>query len=119
MAPPLLLSRLMTSTQKFKILAIVPKFDGKGEFFTKVGMGFRNKDQSINLFLESLPLPALNGKPMKLQVREWDERDDRPREAYRSPSRDVVAGELGAGASEYAASAGSGAGSGATNELPF
>jgi hypothetical protein len=92
----------MTSTQKFKILAIVPKADGTGEFFTKVGIAFRNKDNSINAFLESLPLQALNGKPVKLQIREWDERDDRPREGYRSPSREVTRDAMPAAAGESA-----------------
>ncbi|HEY4175287.1 MAG TPA: hypothetical protein VGM90_00575 [Kofleriaceae bacterium] len=110
----------MTSTQKFKILAIVPKLDGKGEFFTKVGIGFRNKDQSINLFLETLPLQSLNGKPVKLQIREWDERDERPRENFRSPSRDVVAGDYATDAGVGpGAGSGSGVGSGSSATIPF
>ena len=116
----------MTSTQKFKILAIVPKLDGKGEFFTKVGIAFRNKDNSINGFLEMLPLQALNGKPVKLQIREWDERDERPREGFRSSSREVVTGQVSmagevsmAGDVGMAGELGMSAGSSDTNSLPF
>ena len=76
----------MTSNKKYKILAIVPRSDGNGDFFLKCGVGFENKDASINMFLESLPVSGLGSKGgLKLQLREWDDvEDQRRRDAYRA-----------------------------------
>jgi hypothetical protein len=55
---------------RFKVLCPV---EGKNDktYWVKMGIGFPNKDGSTNLFLDGLPV---NGR---LQIREWDDEDDR------------------------------------------
>jgi hypothetical protein len=72
--------------KQFKILAEVPRYDGNGTYLMKIGGGFENRDASINGFIESLPLAALNPKGFKIQIRELDARDLEKREAYRAAS---------------------------------
>jgi len=67
--------------KQFKVLAIVPRTDGKGDYFLRVGPGYENQDGSINLYVAALPM---NVTTLKLQVRELDERDRRDIEAARS-----------------------------------
>ena len=67
--------------KQFKVLAIVPRTDGKGEYFLRVGPGYENQDGSINLYVAALPM---NVTTLKLQVRELDERDLRDIETARS-----------------------------------
>ncbi len=52
----------------FKVLSPILKKDGT-TFWMRVGTGFSNKDDSVNLYLDVLP------KDGKLQMRELDERD--------------------------------------------
>lgn len=51
---------------KLRVLCPVSSKDGK-TFWLRMGAGFRNRDKSINIYLDGLPV---NGK---LQLREWDE----------------------------------------------
>jgi len=67
--------------KQFKVLAIVPRTDGKGDYFLRVGPGYENQDGSINLYVAALPMGVTT---VKLQVRELDERDRRDIEAARS-----------------------------------
>jgi hypothetical protein len=65
----------MEDGKKKRVLCPVQTADGK-TFWHRVGAAFVNKDQSINLYLDVLPL---NGK---LQVRDWDDppwEKDKPR----------------------------------------
>lgn len=71
----------MTSSKRFKVLAIMQKSDGTGEYFTRVGNAFENKDSSINVYMDLLPLGS---KQVKLQIRELNEQDLREREASRA-----------------------------------
>lgn len=50
----------------FKVLCPISKKDGS-TFWMRVGSGFLNKDESINIFLDAFP------KDGKLQLREFDE----------------------------------------------
>lgn len=52
----------------FKVISPIEKKDG-GTYWMRVGTGYPNKDQSINLYLDALPLNH------KLQLREMDEED--------------------------------------------
>ncbi|MEZ4403904.1 MAG: hypothetical protein R3B06_28025 [Kofleriaceae bacterium] len=52
----------------FKVLCPVERKDGS-TYWMRVGTGFPNKDQSINLYLDALPANQ------KLQLREMDEED--------------------------------------------
>ncbi|MCB9561183.1 MAG: hypothetical protein H6709_04750 [Kofleriaceae bacterium] len=65
----------------FKVLCPIEKKDGGGTFWMRIGTGFPNKDQSINLYLDALPINQ------KLQLREMDEEDLRRSEARRAERR--------------------------------
>lgn len=54
----------------FKVLVPITKKDGT-TFWMRIGTAFPNKDDSINLYLDVLPLEG------KLQLRAMDERDFR------------------------------------------
>lgn len=56
----------------FKVLSPITKKDGT-TFWMRVGTGFPNKDDSVNVYLDVFP------KDGKLQLREMDERDLRER----------------------------------------
>jgi hypothetical protein len=62
------------------VYTVVERAPGKS-FWTRVGVGFVNRDGSMNLRLDAIPV---NGT---LQVRDWDERDSLPRpQGATSPS---------------------------------
>ena len=67
----------------YKVLAPIPRADGTGDWFMRVGNGYENKDASINVFLDAIPVGAL-AKGMKLQIRQLDEADLRQREENRT-----------------------------------
>lgn len=70
--------------RRFKVIAFIPKPDG-GEWSMRVGSGFGNKDDSINVFLDAIPTSGLfNSKGIKLQIRELTELDLQKIEASRS-----------------------------------
>lgn len=89
----------------YKVLAPIQKQNNQGSFFMRVGSGYTNKDDSINLYLDVIPVGLDAGK-MKLQIRELDENDLRQRESNRSSVgldertgtgvHGVAAGSLGA-----------------------
>ncbi len=56
----------------FKVITPIEKKDG-GTYWMRIGTGYPNKDQSINLYLDALPINQ------KLQLREMDEEDLAPR----------------------------------------
>lgn len=68
--------------QMFKVLCPIPKRDGTGKFWMRVGSGFRNKDNSINVYLDAMPVRG----DVTLQLREMDENDLRERDAGRQSS---------------------------------
>ena len=64
----------MQTKQMFKVLQRV---DTKtGGFWSRIGTGFRNRDDSINIMLNSLPI---NGE---VQLRELDEEDHKRMASY-------------------------------------
>ncbi len=56
----------MNPSSKKRVLCPVSTKDGK-TFWVKMGNAYVNKDNSINLYLDGLPI---NGR---LQIREWDD----------------------------------------------
>jgi hypothetical protein len=54
----------------FKVLCPIEKKDGGGTHWMRVGTAFPNKDQSINLYLDAIPVGH-----NKLQLREMDDED--------------------------------------------
>jgi hypothetical protein len=61
----------------FKVLCPVNRKDGTTHWM-RVGTGFPNKDQSVNMYLDVLPVNQ------KLQLREMDEEDFAPRHPRRN-----------------------------------
>ncbi|MBA3457798.1 MAG: hypothetical protein H0T42_32245, partial [Deltaproteobacteria bacterium] len=76
----------------YKVLTPIQKRDGQGSWFMKIGSGFTNKDDSINLYLDVIPVGIAPGKGMTLQIRELDENDLRQREARTGYGRGTVSG---------------------------
>lgn len=56
----------------FKVLCPIERKDGSTHWM-RIGSGFPNKDQSVNVYLDVLPAN------LKLQLRELDEEDLQPR----------------------------------------
>jgi hypothetical protein len=54
------------------VYAVPETTDGERKFWPKIGIAFTNRDGSVNIILEALPLGT-----NKLQVRELPARDDR------------------------------------------
>jgi hypothetical protein len=62
------------------VYTVVERSPGKS-FWTRVGVGFVNRDGSINLRLDAIPITGT------LQVRDWEERDgQRPPSPSTGPS---------------------------------
>jgi hypothetical protein len=57
----------------FKVISPIEKKEG-GKYWMRVGTGFTNKDDSINIYLDAWP------KNFQLQLRELDEEDLRRRD---------------------------------------
>ena len=53
-------------------------------FWTRCGNGFTNKDDSINIYLDSLPLGSMKEGSVKLQLREVTEDELRERAEKRA-----------------------------------
>ena len=61
----------------FKVICPIEKRGG-GTYWMRMGTGFTNKDDSINIYLDALP------KNFQLQLREMDEEDLRRRDGSTS-----------------------------------
>lgn len=73
---------MLQQKQMFKVLCPMKKQDG-GTYWMRLGTGFRNKDNSINIHLDALP----TGEAPKLQLREFDDEDRRRMEGNRRSDR--------------------------------
>jgi hypothetical protein len=85
----------MHGKKMWKVICPIEKKDGSGTFWRQLGNAHTNKDESINVYLDTLPM---NGK---LQLREWTEEELRERDSRKSSygSRGSLA-TLPTGASE-------------------
>jgi hypothetical protein len=63
----------------FKVLTAIEKRDG-GTFWMRIGSGFTNRDNSVNIYLDAIP------KNFQLQLRELDDEDLRKRDPQRTES---------------------------------
>lgn len=70
----------MLQKRMYKVLCPIEKKDG-GTWWMRLGTGFTNKDDSINVFLDAVPVGA---KEVKLQLREFTEEDLRARDDKRA-----------------------------------
>src|SRR4051794_17204997 len=68
----------------FKVISPVDKRDGT-KYWMRCGIGYTNKDESINMYIDSLPITAgKDGKPLTLQLRELTEEEMRERSEKRA-----------------------------------
>ncbi|HEU0035497.1 MAG TPA: hypothetical protein VFQ53_33030 [Kofleriaceae bacterium] len=67
----------MTQKKMYKVLSMTPGKNGQ-TFWSRIGSAFTNKDDSINVHLDLLPMRG----DCKFQLRELDEEDLRRRESY-------------------------------------
>jgi len=67
----------------FKVISPVDK-DGGGTWWLRCGSAFVNKDNSINVYLDALPLRTKPGEGVKLQLREYTEDELRERAEKKS-----------------------------------
>jgi hypothetical protein len=68
----------------FKVISPVATRDG-GTFWLRCGHGYTNRDESINIYLDSLPLGGLaKDNAIKLQIREYTEAELRERAEKRA-----------------------------------
>jgi hypothetical protein len=72
----------MINGKMYKVLAPITR-EGTTHW-ANVGRAFPNKDQSINLYVDTLPVGMFSGTELKLQLREYDDEDLRRRAEYRS-----------------------------------
>ena len=73
-----------TKKKMFKVISPIEKSDG-GTWWMRCGIGYTNKDESLNLYIDSFPITAgKDGKPLKLQVRELTEEEMRERSEKRA-----------------------------------
>ena len=56
----------------FKVITPIEKANGKDRYWMRLGTAFTNKDDSINVYLDAIPV---NQKEWTLQLREMDEED--------------------------------------------
>ncbi|HUS30335.1 MAG TPA: hypothetical protein VMZ53_17625 [Kofleriaceae bacterium] len=72
----------------FKVISPIDKRDGS-KFWMRCGVGYRNKDESINMYIDALPVNAnKDGRPLTLQLREVTEEEMRERSEKRASSGD-------------------------------
>ena len=82
-------SSSVNKPRMFKVITPIEKKDG-GTYWMRVGTGFPNKDQSINLYLDAMPFNH------KLQIREMEDEDLAPR----GRKRDDAAGASASASSD-------------------
>jgi len=58
----------------FKVISPMDKRDGSGVWWLRCGNAYVNKDNSINVYLDAVPVPQKDGG-VKLQLRELTEED--------------------------------------------
>jgi hypothetical protein len=70
----------------FKVISPIDKRDGS-KFWMRCGVGYENKDLSINMYIDALPVAAgKDGRPLTLQLREVTEEELRERSERRASS---------------------------------
>ncbi len=94
----------------FKVISPVEK-EGGGTWWMRCGNAFLNKDNSINVYLDAMPLRIKPGEGVKLQLREFT--DDELRE--RAEKRSTYAARGGVGAFTAAPTGGTASG----DAVPF
>jgi len=70
-----------TQKKMYKVISPIEK-KGGGTYWMRVGTGFTNRDDSINVYLDAMPAPNSASHRFELQIRELTEEDLRKREAF-------------------------------------
>lgn len=73
----------MLQKRMFKVICPMEGRDGANTWWMRCGTGFTNKDDSINIYLNALPLQMKDGQ-VKLQIRELTEEELRQRDDKRT-----------------------------------
>lgn len=81
----------MINGKMYKVLFPVEGTDGKATHWMRLGTAFTNKDESLNAYIDSLPLSVFGGKQLKLQIREMTEDDLRRKDHGGGTRRDSFA----------------------------
>jgi len=110
---------LVVQKKMYKVLTPIQKHDGTGSWFMKIGSGFTNKDDSINLYVDVIPVGIAPGKGMTLQIRELDENDLRQREASRANKGRPDLGATGASLNAPVGTGAAGSALPASDAVPF
>ena len=85
----------MLQKRSFKVISPIERPNGGGTWWMRCGNAFTNKDESINVYLDALPLGM---KEVKLQLRELTEDELRERAEKRASYSAARAGGSGPGA---------------------
>lgn len=77
----------MADKKKLKIAYHIRKEEGRDKpFFNRVGKAFVNKDGSLNLFLEAIPLPVRNAdgtvEDLVINIRDYEPREKNGNESF-------------------------------------
>ena len=99
----------------FKVISPVDK-DGGGTWWMRCGSAFLNKDNSINVYLDAMPLRTKPGEGVKLQLREFT--DEELRERADKKAAYTSRGTLGAFTPTHA-TGGGGAAATSVDAVPF
>lgn len=72
----------------FKVITPIDKGNGKDKYWMRLGTAFTNKDDSINVYLDAIPV---NQKEWTLQLREMEEEDFKKKDGtYAAPPPGVT-----------------------------
>ena len=77
----------MAVSAKLKIAYHIKKEEGRDKpFFNRVGKAFVNKDNSLNLVLEYLPMPSINKdgtvEQMTINIRDNEPKENKDAESF-------------------------------------
>lgn len=72
---------------KLKIAYHIKKEEGRDKpFFNRIGKAFVNKDGSLNLILEYLPLPTVDREglsdPMTINIRDYEPKEKKEADSF-------------------------------------
>lgn len=63
----------------FKVLCPIERANGTGVWWMKCGSAYGNKDDSINIYIEAIPIAGLTKEGLKVQLRELTDEELRER----------------------------------------
>jgi len=99
--------------RQYKVISPIEKRDGS-KFWLRCGQAYVNKDNSINVYLDAMPLvQSKDGRGITLQLRELT--DEELRERAEKKSTYAARGTL----TDFNAPMSSGPGAGAVDAVPF